>query len=103
MIKWNLLIISLFSFPCFASKWVAVPGFNLHELYSTGDFGPYKGTSEVIGTTSLSWPNGDQAIVTHIERIYAAKDGELKSLYRCIDYYDATMNPTGSMCYELRE
>ena len=53
----------------------------------------------VVGTSGLSWPDGRQAIVTHIE----VEQGKGKWLYRCMQYFSADMQQTGEQCYELRE
>lgn len=78
------------------AQWRLLPDTSLVELYVIPD-APFHVETRVTGTTGLSWPNGNQAIVTLLEVV---RGGE-KRLHRCIDYYTPEMQITGSSCYLL--
>lgn len=53
-------------------------------------------TYKLASSVGLSWPDGRQAIVTFWQHAPV--------LYRCIDYFDASMRSTGGKCQgALRE
>jgi len=101
MKKGITLLIALFTLSANASEWKPLLGYDTFELYSGGI--AKKPDAErketVVGTSGLSWPDGRQAIVIHIE----VEQGEGKWLYRCIQYFAAHMQQTREECYELRE
>lgn len=79
-----------------AAQWQLLPETTLIELYSVKET-PFYQDSSIPGVSALSWPNGDQAIVTYVEVV---REGE-KQLHRCIDFYTSEMESTGSSCYVL--
>jgi hypothetical protein len=101
MKKGIILFIALITLSANASEWKPLPGYDIFELYS-GSMAKkldVERTKSVVGTSGLSWPDGRQAIVIHIE----VEQGKEKWLYRCIQYFAADMQQTGEQCYELRE
>lgn len=78
------------------SEWVLLPETTMAELYEVPE-SRFWVDSGVSGTSAVSWPNGDQAIVTYIE-IFNGAD---KQLHRCIEYFSEDMTPTRTNCYLL--
>lgn len=85
-----------------AEQWKPLIGYTLHQLYDSPLSESIR-TSEITGVTGLSWPDGRQAIVTYIETRQSVDPDkpEKKWLFKCIDWYQADMQPTGQSCYEL--
>lgn len=80
------------------SEWLLLPDVTLAQLHS-GPEAEVRVQSEVSGVASLSWPNGNQALVTYVETF----SGTEKTLHRCIEYFSAQMESTGMDCYRLIE
>ena len=95
------LLIAFISLRVNASEWKPLPGYDTFELYSGGIANKLDAKRKVaiVGTSGLSWPDGRQAIVTHIE----VEQGKGKWHYRCVQNFAADMQQTGEMCYELRK
>ena len=50
-----------------------------------------RGGWKFLGMSTLSWPDGRQAVVT-------MWNSDLGDFARCFDYFDAAMNQTGGKC-----
>jgi len=50
-----------------------------------------RGGWKYLGMSTLSWPDGRQAVVT----MWSSKLGDFA---RCFDYFDAAMHPTAGKC-----
>ena len=72
----------------YTPQWEPTPGVMLYWLVVESD-------GEIIGTDSLSWPDGRSALFQYVK----TKDG----LYRCVDYHDEAFRETGNMCYKSKK
>jgi hypothetical protein len=70
-------------------EWVHVPGLKSSSFAAT------KG-AKLISSSSLSWPDGRQALVTYW-------DVTGKLIMRCIDYFNADMTQTGGICLQPKQ
>ena len=50
---------------------------------------------ELVTSSGFSWPDGRQAIVTFWQQSGEAPEPKM---YRCIDYFNKRMEPTGGRC-----
>ncbi len=82
----------IFSAPVFADnyqpQWEPVPGIMLYALL-------FGGGGEIVGTDSVSWPNGRSAMFQYVKT--------KEALFRCIDYHDESFIETGNNCYKLKK
>lgn len=69
-------------------QWEPVPGQMLFSLIFDSD-------GKIVGTDSLSWPDGRSAMVQYIKT--------KGSFYRCIDYHDVSFSETGNFCWKLKK
>ena len=72
------------------SLWEFTIAKNENKKVSKGDY-----LGRLVSTESLSWPDGRQALIIYFEIT--------GSLWRCIEYFDASMSGTGEMCFRLEE
>ena len=95
----SLLVTFLLLYPAVAlSEWIFLPDTTLAELYALPE-SDIPVQSGVPGVASLSWPNGNQAIVTYVEAFAGAE----KALHRCIEYFSPEMESISMDCYRLEE
>lgn len=92
MKKFLFVLILLIPSLAAAGKWVPLTGYSLSEVYNTE-------STKVIGSSGLSWPDGRQANVILMESYQSGK----RWLYRCVDYFNADMKPTGQDCFYLSD
>ncbi len=96
---------SVFVNQVYAGEWKLLPGYSLYDLYYGSKFSEIRKilkdqrTTEIKGTSGLSWADGRQASIIHFETEQSGK----KWLYKCVDYFNKDMQQTGQECYELRE
>ena len=100
------VLTTLFMTATAESSWKLLPGITVSDLmtkciYDRADRHLYEDCmAEVASTGGLSWPDGRQAVVTYIHATYeATAENDTLFIYRCIEYFNTYMKPTGEACY----
>ena len=86
----TFFVSSIVNAQTFSRDWEFQRNTTLADIYHIG--------ASIGNTVSLSFPNGQQAIVTYVNT--PGVRGSL--LYRCIEYFDENMQLTGNNCYLLK-
>jgi hypothetical protein len=76
---------------------VSAAGWDNSTLATSADYATAEGWL-IASSSAMSWPDGHQALITFWQRCYDVET-ETCTTVRCIDYFDANMRDTGSICY----
>lgn len=74
--------------PSFESPWEKFDNITISKLWNSED-------AIMLSTSSLSWPDGKQGLVTYFQ--------SKSRVYRCVDLYDAEFKQVGADCYRLKK
>ncbi len=76
-----------------AGEWTYQPEMTIKRLWDYVIVGDRAVGARFLSSHGLSWRDGRQAFVMYFRLQF--------DLYRCIEFFDASMRPTRNMCYRL--